>query len=83
MAWPHLIVFWLHFSMSFSAIFVVLIILPLFMLFYYPDPGNDIRYVKYVSDMPISWFESIIRSLAHGQVRNVILILYFFGVLHL
>jgi hypothetical protein len=33
------------------------------------DPGNDSRYVKYVQDMPISWFESFIRSLAHGQIE--------------
>ena len=45
--------------------------LPPFCYFYHTDPGNDIRYVKYVSDMPISWFESIIRSLAHGQVCKV------------
>jgi hypothetical protein len=25
--------------------------------------------VKYVQDMPISWFESFIRSLAHGQIE--------------
>jgi hypothetical protein len=33
------------------------------------DPGNDSRYVKYVQDMPVSWFESFIRSLAHGKVE--------------
>lgn len=30
--------------------------------FYYP--GNDERYVKYVNDLPISWTESILRSIA-------------------
>ena len=30
-------------------------------------PGNDERYVKYVRDLPISGFETCIRSLAHGE----------------
>lgn len=33
------------------------------------DPGNDGRYVKYVHDMPISFFETCIRSLAHGELE--------------
>lgn len=32
-------------------------------------PGNDPRYVNYVQDMPISWFETLIRSLAHGKLE--------------
>ena len=32
-------------------------------------PGNDDRYVKYVKDMPISLFETFIRSLAHGRLE--------------
>lgn len=32
-------------------------------------PGNDERYVKYVKDMPISVFESVIRSVANGRVE--------------
>ena len=32
-------------------------------------PGNDERYVKYVKDVPVSVFESMIRSLAHGRVE--------------
>lgn len=30
-------------------------------------PGNDDRYVNYVADIKISFFESLIRSLAHGK----------------
>jgi 2,3-bisphosphoglycerate-dependent phosphoglycerate mutase len=33
------------------------------------DPGNDTRYVNYVKDVPISWFETLIRSLAHRRVE--------------
>ena len=33
------------------------------------DPGNDTRYVNYVKDVPISWFETMIRSLAHGRME--------------
>jgi bisphosphoglycerate-dependent phosphoglycerate mutase len=33
------------------------------------DPGNDSRYVDYVKDIDISFFESIIRSLAHGKLE--------------
>lgn len=33
------------------------------------DPGNDSRYVNYVKDVPISWFETTIRSLAHGRLE--------------
>jgi 2,3-bisphosphoglycerate-dependent phosphoglycerate mutase len=32
-------------------------------------PGNDERYVKYVKDIPISWFETFIRSLANGRAE--------------
>ena len=32
-------------------------------------PGNDDRYVNYVQDVPISAFESMIRSLAHGHLE--------------
>jgi bisphosphoglycerate-dependent phosphoglycerate mutase len=32
-------------------------------------PGNDIRYVKYVNDVEISLFETLIRSLAHGKLE--------------
>jgi 2,3-bisphosphoglycerate-dependent phosphoglycerate mutase len=31
------------------------------------DPGNDEKYVRYAQDIPVSWFESVIRSLAHGR----------------
>jgi hypothetical protein len=33
------------------------------------DPGNDSRYVNYVKDVPISWFETAIRSLAAGRLE--------------
>jgi 2,3-bisphosphoglycerate-dependent phosphoglycerate mutase len=33
------------------------------------DPGNDSRYVNYVKDVPISWFETVIRSLAHRRLE--------------
>lgn len=32
-------------------------------------PGNDERYVNYVQDLKISWFETLIRSLAHGKLE--------------
>ena len=32
-------------------------------------PGNDDRYVKYVKDIRVSVFESVIRSLAHGRLE--------------
>jgi 2,3-bisphosphoglycerate-dependent phosphoglycerate mutase len=32
-------------------------------------PGNDPRYVKYVTDVEISIFETLIRSLAHGKLE--------------
>lgn len=32
-------------------------------------PGNDERYVKHVKDMPVSLFETLIRSLAHGRIE--------------
>jgi hypothetical protein len=32
-------------------------------------PGNDDRYVNYVEDVPISWFETLIRSFSHGQLE--------------
>jgi len=32
-------------------------------------PGNDNRYVKYVTDVDISIFETLIRSLAHGKLE--------------
>ena len=31
------------------------------------DPGNDERYVRYLQDAPLSLFETVIRSLAHGR----------------
>ena len=31
--------------------------------------GNDARYVTYVQDINISWFETCIRSLAHGKLE--------------
>lgn len=33
------------------------------------DPGNDPRYVKYVTDVEVSIFETLIRSLAHGKLE--------------
>ena len=33
------------------------------------DPGNDPRYVKYVTDVEVSVFETLIRSLAHGKLE--------------
>ncbi len=33
------------------------------------DPGNDSRYVNYVKDIEISFYESLIRSLAHGKIE--------------
>lgn len=33
------------------------------------DPGNDPRYVKYVTDVDVSVFETLIRSLAHGKLE--------------
>lgn len=36
---------------------------------YVLDPGNDNRYVKYVTDVDISIFETLIRSLAHGKLE--------------
>jgi len=32
-------------------------------------PGNDDRYVNYVADIKVSYFETIIRSLAHGRLE--------------
>ena len=32
-------------------------------------PGNDERYVTYATDLPISIFETFIRSLAHGKLE--------------
>lgn len=32
-------------------------------------PGNDQRYVNYVTDIPINFFETITRSLAHGKLE--------------
>lgn len=32
-------------------------------------PGNDQRYVNYVKDIPINFFETITRSLAHGKLE--------------
>eukprot|EP01033_Poteriospumella_lacustris_P008410 gene8410-6072_t len=32
-------------------------------------PGNDPRYVKYVTDVEVSVFETLIRSLAHGKLE--------------
>jgi len=33
------------------------------------DPGNDKRYVQYVKDVDISYFETAIRSLAHRKLE--------------
>ncbi len=33
------------------------------------DPGNDTRYVNYVQDLDISYFETAIRSLAAGKLE--------------
>jgi 2,3-bisphosphoglycerate-dependent phosphoglycerate mutase len=40
---------------------------PAISSFSHAYPGNDERYMNYVQDLPISIFESLIRSLAHGK----------------